>query len=71
MVKLYNVSKKYGSKKILNNISFTLNEGNCYGLLGLNGAGKSTLMKIICNVVTSYDGTVEFSSELNKKIGLC
>lgn len=69
MVKLYNVSKKYGSKKILNNISFTLNEGNCYGLLGLNGAGKSTLMKIICNVVTSYDGTVEFSSELNKKIG--
>ncbi len=69
MVKLYNVSKKYGSKKILNNISITLNEANCYGLLGLNGAGKSTLMKIICNVVTSYDGTVEFSSELNKKIG--
>ena len=69
MIKLCNVSKKHGSKKILNNINMELSAGNCYGLLGLNGAGKSTLMKIICNVITNYDGSVEFLDDVEKNVG--
>lgn len=69
MIKLNNISKKYGTKKILNNIHTSFDKGHCYGLLGLNGAGKSTLMKIICNVITNYDGTVEFSDISEKNIG--
>lgn len=69
MIKLNNISKKYGTKRILNNINTSFDEGNCYGLLGLNGAGKSTLMKIICNVITNYEGLVEFTSLAEKNIG--
>lgn len=42
-----NITKKYGDSKVLNNISFHLEEGKIYGLLGKNGVGKTTLLKII------------------------
>lgn len=47
LVELNNVSKSFGTDKILDNITLTINDGDRLGLLGINGAGKSTLLNII------------------------
>ena len=47
ILKCTNVSKSFGKKKILNNISFEIEEGDIFGFIGPNGAGKSTLIKTI------------------------
>ena len=41
------VTKNYGSKKVLDDVSFTIEPGKIYGLLGPNGSGKYTTIKII------------------------
>jgi ABC-2 type transport system ATP-binding protein len=53
-----NLSKAYGSKQALRNVSFSVAAGTCFGLLGPNGAGKSTTMKIITGIIDGDDGTV-------------
>lgn len=58
VIQIRNLSKQYGRKQILNNISFSLNEGEVLGILGPNGAGKTTLLKIICGLVRQNDGQV-------------
>ena len=47
MLRVEDVSKSYNGKDILNNISFSLDEGEKAGIIGLNGIGKTTLLKII------------------------
>lgn len=51
------VSKTFGKHKVLENISFALNEGEIFGLIGVNGAGKTTLIKILLNLLKSDSGT--------------
>lgn len=46
-IEIKNITKKYGKKTALDNISLELESGKIYGLLGRNGAGKSTLLNII------------------------
>lgn len=50
ILEFYNVDKKYGGKKALDDVSFRLEPGKIVGLLGSNGSGKSTLMKIAAGV---------------------
>ena len=57
-VNVKNISKFYQKKKVLNDISFNLKEGEIVGFLGPNGAGKSTLMKIICSYIKQDSGRV-------------
>ncbi|MEG2790274.1 MAG: ATP-binding cassette domain-containing protein [Odoribacter sp.] len=57
-ITLTNISKSYGKQKALNNLDFTLQEGEICGFLGPNGAGKSTTMKIISGCLTDYQGEV-------------
>lgn len=52
------LTKKYGDKEALSQVSFQVKEGSCFGLLGPNGAGKSTTMKIITGVTEEGSGTV-------------
>ncbi len=47
VVRVCQISKSYGPVKAVDNLSFHINPGTCYGLLGPNGAGKTTLMKMI------------------------
>lgn len=54
------ISKRYGEKTVLDNISFKLNKGEVVGLLGKNGAGKTTILKIILGVLSSDAGHVYY-----------
>lgn len=58
MIEVKNLVKQYGNKKALNDISFTVKEGEVLGFLGPNGAGKSTTMNIITGYISSTSGTV-------------
>jgi len=52
------LTKNYGSQKVLDEVSFLVTQGRILGFLGPNGAGKSTTMKIICGYLTSDGGAV-------------
>lgn len=58
MVEVKNLVKQYGDIKAVNNVSFTVNDGEILGFLGPNGAGKSTTMNIITGYISSTRGTV-------------
>ena len=58
MIELKGVSKKYGITKAVEDVSFTLPQGQIVGLFGENGAGKSTLMNIIGGVLQRDDGVL-------------
>lgn len=58
MIQINNLTKKYGSKTVLDNVSFTINPGEIVGFLGPNGAGKSTTMNIITGYIASTSGSV-------------
>lgn len=54
LISVENLSKSYGEKTLLNNISFGINEGDKIGIIGINGTGKSTLLKIVAGI-ENYD----------------
>jgi len=58
MIEIKNLTKKYGSKTVLDDISFTVESGEILGFLGPNGAGKSTTMNIITGYISSTSGSV-------------
>jgi len=58
VIKVCNITKKYGSFIAVNNISFEIKEGEIVGLLGQNGAGKSTTMNIITGYIEATEGNV-------------
>jgi len=58
VIKLKNISKKYGQKTTLNNISFEMNKGEVLGILGHSGCGKTTLLKIISGLVIPDIGEI-------------
>lgn len=56
LLSINNVTKRYGTQVVLDNISMSFDSGRVVGLLGPNGAGKSTLMKIITGYVSPEGG---------------
>lgn len=59
MIEVKNLTKAYGGKKALDDLSFTVGRGEILGFLGPNGAGKSTAMNIITGYISSTAGTVQ------------
>ena len=59
MIKVRNLTKKYGNHLAVNNISFDIEAGKIYGLLGPNGAGKSTTMNILTGCLAATSGEVK------------
>lgn len=53
-----NLSKKYGEKLVLDNLSFEINKAGVYALLGTNGAGKTTSLRIILGMLAKNEGEV-------------
>lgn len=58
LLKMENVSKRFGSALVLNNVNFELRKGEVHVLCGENGAGKSTLMKILSGIYDATEGKV-------------
>jgi len=77
MIEIKNLTKKFGSETVLNNISFEVKRGEILGFLGPNGAGKTTTMKIITSFWSATSGQVKIdgldgekdSLSIKKKIG--
>ena len=61
MIEVKNLSKKYGSHVAVKNVSFTVNDGEVLGFLGLNGAGKSTIMNIMTGYLSMTTGSVSIN----------
>ena len=61
---LQEVKKSFGTHEVLKNVSFTLQEADRMGLVGVNGCGKSTLMKIIAGEETADGGSVNIQKGL-------
>ncbi|MDE5564985.1 MAG: ATP-binding cassette domain-containing protein, partial [Oscillospiraceae bacterium] len=56
MIEVRNLTKHYGDKKAVNDISFTVQDGEILGFLGPNGAGKSTTMNMLTGYISSTSG---------------
>lgn len=77
MIEVKNVTKKYGNFIAVDNVSFTVNDGEVVGFLGPNGAGKSTTMNMITGFIEPTEGTIEVNGydilkqplKAKKKIG--
>lgn len=58
IISLQNVQKSYGSKQVLSGINLTIYPGQVIGYIGANGAGKSTTVKILCGLISDFEGEV-------------
>ena len=75
LLEVKNIEFSYGRRKlkrnntnILKNVSFSLNEGECLGLIGESGSGKSPLGRIILGLEKQQKGTITFNGVLNRDI---
>lgn len=62
-IKINDISKKYGSRTVLNHVTFETNTGEVFGLLGPNGAGKTTLIKLITGLLYIEEGSIEICGD--------
>ena len=77
MISIENLTKRYGEKTVLNQVSFTVEKGEIVGFLGPNGAGKSTTMNILTGYISRDGGKVSVDGfdvlqnpfEVKKRIG--
>lgn len=60
MLKAFNVTKRFGALKAVDNLSFEVQKGQIFGIAGPNGAGKSTVYNLITGFY-SYEGKIEFN----------
>ncbi len=61
-----NLTKAYGKKIVLDNVSLQVREGEIYGLVGRNGAGKSTLIRTLLGVTTPTSGEIKINGAISK-----
>ena len=61
MIEVQNLVKSYGDKLAVNNISFSVKEGEIIGFLGPNGAGKSTTMNMLTGYISSTSGSIKIN----------
>ena len=67
MMKIANISCGYGSKEILNDISFSIEKGEVLSILGANGSGKSTLLKAMVSILP-YKGDIYIDENNTKSL---
>lgn len=67
LLEVKNLSKSFGKKRALSDVSFALEPGKIYGLLGKNGAGKTTLIKTINDLLVPSGGEIKFK---NRPLGV-
>lgn len=77
MLKVNQLSYAYSNSKVLNQISFEINQGEIVGLLGPSGSGKTTLMKLLSSLLELQSGSIQFlnnqqlkSKDIPSELGL-
>lgn len=70
MLEIKNVSKSFGKVKALDHVSFNVEKGDLFGLIGQNGAGKSTLFRCIMDFFDEYEGEIFYDGNLMKSLPL-
>lgn len=63
MIEFQHLSKIYGTKQALSDVSFTIQPGEIFGLIGHNGAGKSTAIKSLVSIIEPSQGTILVNGE--------
>lgn len=63
MVQICNVTKSFGRNKAVNNVSFEIQDGSIFGLVGSNGAGKSTLLRMMAGILRGDQGEILVEGE--------
>ena len=58
MIETQNISVRFGSRTLYDNVNLKFTDGNCYGLIGANGAGKSTFLKVLSGELKPDTGSV-------------
>ena len=58
-IRVENLTKEFDGKKVLNNISFTVEEGEVLSIVGFSGSGKSTILKILCGLLKPDSGIID------------
>jgi len=70
IIKVSGLCKTFGKLQAVNNLSFTVNQGDVYGFLGQNGAGKSTTIRMLLTLISPTSGSIELFGkplETNRK----
>ena len=62
IISFENISLSYGNRLILDNINFTINEGQIFGMLGPNGVGKSTIFNLITGLILPDSGKIKLNN---------
>ena len=63
IIEFNNISLAYGNRLILDSISFKINEGQIFGMLGPNGVGKSTIFNLITGLINPKSGKIKINNE--------
>ena len=63
IIEFDNITLSYGNRIILDNISFKINEGQIFGMLGPNGVGKSTIFNLITGLISPEKGSIFIGEE--------
>ena len=56
-IEVNNISKHYGKVQALRNVSFSVNKGEVFGVIGPDGAGKTSMYRILCSLLLPESGT--------------
>jgi ABC-type multidrug transport system ATPase subunit len=60
-LQIQNLTKQYGNLTAVNNVSFEIYKNEIFGLLGPNGAGKTTMINMICGLLPTSGGSINFN----------
>lgn len=69
MIKIENLTKKFGELEVLKGVSLTVNKGEVISIVGPSGAGKTTLLQLIGTLDKPTSGTIRFNGEDTGKMG--
>jgi ABC-2 type transport system ATP-binding protein len=64
VAEISHVSKIYGTTRVVDDVSFTLNPGEIFGLIGPNGAGKTTIIRMLMDIIKADSGIIKIMNEL-------
>lgn len=67
MLQIKNLSKSYGAKKAVSNLSFVVEDGDIMGFIGKNGAGKTTTLKACLGIIGIDEGEILLDGLLSSK----